>query len=73
MLGGLMVLALFMGILLICAFMLHQWGLTGLLSQDPETLTLTPEQAQGFLLCLLLLCSSNLLKNLPIDVHKRYL
>ncbi len=54
MLGGLMVLALFMGILLICAFMLHQWGLTGLLSQDPETLTLTPEQAQGFLLCLLL-------------------
>lgn len=49
-----MVLALFMGILLICAFMLHQWGLTGLLSQDPETLTLTPEQAQGFLLCLLL-------------------
>ena len=23
-----------------------QWGLTGLLSQDPETLTLTPEQAQ---------------------------
>ena len=54
MLGGLMVLALFMMILMICAFMLHLWGLTGLLSQDPETLTLTPEQARGFLLCALL-------------------
>ena len=42
-----MVLALFMMILMICAFMLHLWGLTGLLSQDPETLTLTPEQARA--------------------------
>ncbi|MCO4203002.1 BPSS1780 family membrane protein [Aeromonas taiwanensis] len=54
MLGGLLVLALFMGILMICAFLLHLWGLTGLLSQDPETLSLTPGQAQGFLLCMLL-------------------
>lgn len=54
MLGGLMVLCLFTLILLICFGLLHLWGLTGLLSQDPETLTVTPEQAQGFLLCLLL-------------------
>ncbi|MEG0008450.1 MAG: BPSS1780 family membrane protein [Aeromonas sp.] len=53
-LGGLLVLCLFSLIVLVCATLLHMWGLTGLLSQDPETLTLTVAQAQGFLLCLLL-------------------
>ena len=53
MLGGLMVLGLIMGILMICVFLLHQWGLTGLLSADPGSLALTPEQAQGFLVCAL--------------------
>lgn len=53
MLGGLMVLGLIMGILMICVFLLHQWGLTGLLSADPGSLALTPEQARGFLVCAL--------------------
>ncbi|MGY3859920.1 BPSS1780 family membrane protein [Aeromonas intestinalis] len=53
-LGGLLVLAMLGLILLICFALLHLWDLTGLLAQDPETLTLTPGQAQGFLLCLLL-------------------
>lgn len=53
-LGGLMVLALFCLILLACFAVLHLWDLTGLLAQDPDSLTLTLEQAQGFLLCLLL-------------------
>lgn len=53
-LGGLLVLSLFCLLLLACFALLHLWDLTGLLSQDPETLTVTPEQAQGFMLCLLL-------------------
>lgn len=53
-LGGLLVLSLFCLILLACFAVLHLWDLTGLLSQDPETLTLTVAQAQGLLLCLLL-------------------
>lgn len=54
MLGGLLVLCLFSLIGLLCLSLLHLWGLTELLAQDPETLTLTLEQAQGFMLCLLL-------------------
>ena len=53
-LGGLLVLGMLGLILLVCFAQLHLWDLTGLLAQNPETLTLTPAQAQGFLLCLLL-------------------
>lgn len=54
MLGGLLVLCLFGLILFVCFGLLHLWGLSGLLSQDPESLSLTPAQAQGFMLSLLL-------------------
>ncbi|CAJ1922708.1 hypothetical protein CKOHBEJN_03302 [Aeromonas hydrophila] len=54
MLGGLLVLALFSLIGLICLGLLSMWGLTSLLTQDPESLVVTAAQAQGLLLCLLL-------------------
>ncbi len=47
-------LALFSLIGLICLGLLSMWGLTSLLTQDPESLVVTAAQAQGLLLCLLL-------------------
>ena len=53
-LGGLLVLALFTLIGLICLGLLSIWGLTSLLTQDPESMVVSVAQAQGLLLCLLL-------------------
>ncbi|HDX8377804.1 TPA: hypothetical protein RQM98_000039 [Aeromonas salmonicida] len=53
-LGGLLVLALFTLIGLICLGLLSMWGLTSLLTQDPESMVVSVAQAQGLLLCLLL-------------------
>ncbi|UBH29054.1 BPSS1780 family membrane protein [Aeromonas enteropelogenes] len=53
MLGGLLVLGLFSLIGLVCLGLLSSWGLLSVLSQDPETMVVSPGQLQQLLLVLL--------------------